>query len=330
MEIQNTPQLNRILVIRRNRMGDMICTLPLLHALRRRYPKAHITVACDREGAAIAQACPAVDKVHVLIRGWLSLAINALRLRGYDAVIAAKGGFDKRLGMLVRLTDAPVRIGFHHAAGKRPSKLYSHPVHLPPADEHQVDTCLRLITPLGGEEKNIEFTLELPPEATAFARELLQERRTPHHRFVAVFSASSNRAHPLSETHNATLIHRLVKETHALVAISCLPTDAERARAHRLAKAAGGESVFVLETPTPLHLSAVIKESALVVTPEGGVGHLAAVMGTPALILWSEGPFEKWKTRADNHRYVRLDYRKRPPTLDDIWQSLRDMVPHAK
>ncbi|HEY0256557.1 MAG TPA: hypothetical protein VGC39_03860, partial [Candidatus Methylacidiphilales bacterium] len=47
------PDSPRILVIRRNRMGDMICTLPLLHALRKGYPTAHLTVACDPAGAPI-------------------------------------------------------------------------------------------------------------------------------------------------------------------------------------------------------------------------------------------------------------------------------------
>src|SRR5260221_2660478 len=87
----------RILVIRRNRMGDMIYTLPLLHALRRHYPQAHLTVACDPLGAPIAQACAAVDEVIMLEPGWnpwQAALINASQLQDYDLVIAAKGGFD--------------------------------------------------------------------------------------------------------------------------------------------------------------------------------------------------------------------------------------------
>jgi len=60
----------RILVIRRNRLGDMVCALPLLHTLREHYPKAHLTVACDPPGRAVAQACAAVDDVLVLEPGW--------------------------------------------------------------------------------------------------------------------------------------------------------------------------------------------------------------------------------------------------------------------
>jgi len=327
MEIQNTPPTpQRLLVIRRNHMGDMICTLPLLYALRRRFPESHITVACDRNGAPIARACPAVNRVHVLTRGWLSLAANVLHLRGYDAAIAVKGGFDRRLGILTRLTDTPIRIGFHHAAGQRPSKLYSHPIPLPPAQEHQVDTCLRLLAPLGVTDLTHDFTLRLPDETTTYALETINRHRLPQHRFVAVVNVSSNRPLPLTEKQFATLIHRLAEELHALVAISCLPSESERAKAQHLIRAAKTKSAFVLETPSPLHLAAVLGQSGLVVTPEGGVGHLAATMGTPGVILWSEGSFEKWHMLAKNHRFVRMDKAEVKPSLNEIWNTVLETM----
>src|ERR1700761_5984118 len=104
----------RILVIRRNRLGDMLYTVPLLHALRRHHPAAHIAVACDQAGVPIAQSCEAVSEVVVLARGWsrwYDAYRNAAALQDYDIVIAAKGGFDRRLAVLTRLTNAPQRIG---------------------------------------------------------------------------------------------------------------------------------------------------------------------------------------------------------------------------
>ncbi len=322
MELENTFEPKRILVIRRNRMGDMICTVPLLHALRRHFPATHIAVACDKEGMAVAQACPAVDDVRVLSRGLIGTAMNAMRLRGYDAVIAAKGGFDNRLARLTRLTDAPVRIGFQSPGAKQKSSHYTHRVS-PSAikGEHQIETCLRLLEPLGITDRSVDLTLRLPDEAVAFAKETIQQRRDAKHRHVVVLNISSNRPIPLSVDHLTALIRRL--ETHgALVAISCLPSKIELARAHRLAARVKSSSTFVLETPDILQLGAVIQKSAFLFTPEGGVGHLAAALGTPALVLWSEGPFEKWKTWADNHHYLRLDQRTSPVTVDDVWDAM--------
>src|SRR5476651_2193902 len=144
------PENPRILVIRRNRMGDMIYTLPLLHALRRHFPQAHLTVACDPLGAPIAQACPAVNDVIVLEPGWnpwQAALKNAARLQDYDWVIAAKGGFDRRLAVLTRLTNGAIRIGFQRRRPHRLSAFYTDTVALPdrPREEHQIDTLLRLL-----------------------------------------------------------------------------------------------------------------------------------------------------------------------------------------
>ena len=96
-------------------MGDMICTLPLIHALRRHYPQAHLAVACDAPGAPIARACMAVDETIVLApRGLLSwmLLRNMRRVQGFDWVVAAKGGFDRRLAKLTKASGGALRVGF--------------------------------------------------------------------------------------------------------------------------------------------------------------------------------------------------------------------------
>ena len=193
------PDDPRILVIRRNRMGDMIYTLPLLHALRRHFPQAHLTVACDPLGAPIAQACPAVNDVIVLEPGWnpwQAAFKNAARLQNYDWVIAAKGGFDRRLAVLTRLTNAAIRIGFERPAD-RPSAYYTDPVALPgePHEEHQVDTLLRLLKPVGLVKPTgftVDLSLRLPDSAREFAAEILAR---PPFALVPPFHADQSQQH---------------------------------------------------------------------------------------------------------------------------------------
>jgi ADP-heptose:LPS heptosyltransferase len=281
-------------------------------------------VACDAEGAAIAQACPAVNKVRVMTRGWIGVAMGAMQLRGYDVVISAKGGFDRRLAMLARLTDAPVRIGY---TKKKKSRYYTHSVPVTHALEHQIQTCMRLLDPLDVQDKSVDLSLRLPESAITFARDLLSQRVTDEHRFVAVLCLSSNRSMPWSETRLITLTRRLITDANALVAISCLPTKSELARAEKFAAKVNLPSIFVLQTPEILQLGAVMRESGIVITPEGGMGHLAAALHTPALVLWGEGPFEKWRTWSDNHRTLRIDRApKRPVTLEDAWQAIGEVV----
>ncbi len=298
----------RVLVIRRNRMGDMICTLPLLYALRRAFPEAHLAVACDARGLPIAQVCPAVNEAILLQGGWnrwLAVIGNARRLRGYDLVIAAKVGFDRRLATLARLTDAPRRIGYENA---ETSSYYTHPVPIPPALEatHQIEATLGLLTPLGMAatfDASTDLRLALPPTALAFADSVLADGPLAGVEKLALFNLSSTTRLKFCDEDFAALAAELAARPQLGVGLVGLPGDRERARAMA---ARAGKRCAAIFTPGPLELAAVLQRAAVLLTGEGGAAHLAGAVGTPAVVLWSEGPFAKWHSRAANHVVLRL------------------------
>ena len=57
------PTLQQILVIRRDNIGDLVCTTPLLTALRRQYPQAWIGVLANSYNAPVLQGNPDLDAV---------------------------------------------------------------------------------------------------------------------------------------------------------------------------------------------------------------------------------------------------------------------------
>jgi len=321
----------RILVIRRNRMGDMIYTLPLLHAIRRHHPKAHITVACDPAGAPIAQACDAVNEVILLQRGGLpglALLKNAARLQDFDWVIAAKGGFDRRLANLASLTNAAVRIGFVEHVD-RPS-LYTDPVALPedPFNEHQIETLLRLLKPLGVVTVNnfaINLSLTVPESSQQQAAAVLAPiGYTP---FILINISSTVRL-KFGDEDFLALISQILSSTNLVVGLVAAPADQPKA-ASMAAQIASGR-VMAMPTSGPLDLAALLQKSTCLFTPEGGAAHLAAAVGKPALILWSEGPFEKWHSRGPNHVFIHAEKGERTVPGERIWQALRPLLPQKK
>lgn len=315
----------RILVIRRNRMGDMICTLPLLHALRKGYPTAHLTVACDPSGAPIAQACTAVNEVVVLKTGWnrwISALQNAAHLQDYDWVIAAKGGFDHRLAVLIRLTNATRRIGFEPGMN-RSSAYYTDPVPLPddPYTEHQIETTLRLLQPLKLSAAAIDLTLSLPKFPREFAATLLaQPPFAVSSRFMLINISSTT---PLKFRMDdfIGLAQRILQAGDLAIGFVAAPTDQSRAR--ELAASLASDRVAAITTPGPLELAALLEHAAFLLTPEGGAAHLAAAMNTPALILWSEGPFQKWRSRGADHTFVHPKSDEAAIPQKRVWQALQ-------
>jgi ADP-heptose:LPS heptosyltransferase len=325
------PDDPRILVIRRNRMGDMIYTLPLLHALRRHFPKAHVTVACDPLGAPIAQACPAVNHVIVLEPGWnpwQAALKNAARLQNYDWVIAVKGGFDRRLAVLTRLTNAAIRIGFERRAD-RPSACYTDPVALPgdPNEEHQIDTLLRLLKPVGLVKPTaftLDLSLRLPDSAREFAAEILARPPFAPSRPFMLINLSSTVGLKFREEDFIALAGRLLGSTDLVIGLVAAPVDQQKAG--EIAACMASHRITAVDTPGPLDLAALLEHAAFLLTPEGGAAHLAAAVGTPALILWSEGPFKKWHSRGRKHAFVHAEPGERTIPVERVWKALQPFL----
>jgi hypothetical protein len=55
----------KILVIRRDNIGDLVCTTPLIHALRTRFPKARLDLLVNSYNAPLLVGHPDVDHLYV-------------------------------------------------------------------------------------------------------------------------------------------------------------------------------------------------------------------------------------------------------------------------
>lgn len=102
----------KILVIRRGGLGDVLMATPLLRALRQYFPSAYVCVLASRQAIGGLDACPWVDRVCELpasMRGWLPL-LYRLRKEKFDTAFILHRFF---LASLVTLwAGIPQRLGF--------------------------------------------------------------------------------------------------------------------------------------------------------------------------------------------------------------------------
>ena len=106
-----------ILVIRRDNIGDLVCTTPLLATLRTRFPEARLGVLANSYNAPVLAGNPDVDDIyaysklkHIGAQGGALAALGhrlsmlwALRRRRLDLVIVAAGIKDERGAGLAKL-----------------------------------------------------------------------------------------------------------------------------------------------------------------------------------------------------------------------------------
>ena len=144
---------SKILLVRLRRIGDVIFTTPAVHALRRRFPGAHLTYIVEPAAAAVVIGNPHLDDVIVAPRGRGPGGVLAdvrlgrrLRAERYDLAIDFHGG--PRASLLTWLSGAPTRIGYT-VAGR--SWMYTDAVDRPRGlrPRHSVENQWDLLTALG-------------------------------------------------------------------------------------------------------------------------------------------------------------------------------------
>src|ERR687885_2545540 len=201
-------EFRRVLLVKLSAVGDVVHTVPVLNALRRRYPAARIDWLLKPGIAELIRHHPAVsDILHFddreWARPWRNLSalgdvaglVATLRARRYDLVIDLHGQF--RTALLTLATGAPVRIGFdrprpevwgaldrtlpkeafrHGWKGAREASwvAYTHRIPLPTLDMHAVDRYLLVGPMLGLPDGPADFAFRIPPEAAARMTGLLR------------------------------------------------------------------------------------------------------------------------------------------------------------
>ncbi|MHB1292092.1 MAG: O-antigen ligase family protein, partial [Sulfuricella sp.] len=115
-----SPSGPQFLVIRRDNIGDLICTTPLIHALRQQYPGATICALVNSYNAPVLANNPDIDAVFAYTKAkhrppgtsvagvyWDRLQLFArLRRMRFDYAILAAPRFQPRLLRLARLAGA--------------------------------------------------------------------------------------------------------------------------------------------------------------------------------------------------------------------------------
>jgi ADP-heptose:LPS heptosyltransferase len=145
-------QVRKILVVRNDNIGDVLCTTPALDALRQAFPQAHIAaVVCTLAEEALSGhraldrlwAYPkAKHKQHGPLGSLLRLGqvLRELRRERFDLVIAPRVSFSTSQGWIAYASAGRWRLGVRPEGKKqRWAFYYNLPAQPPPPGRHEVE-----------------------------------------------------------------------------------------------------------------------------------------------------------------------------------------------
>ena len=181
-------QLNKILVVNVNWLGDVIFSSPVFTNLRRQYPDAYIACLAPSRVKEILECIPSIDEVIIFDEKgahkfpWAKLAlIMQIRRKKFDAVFLLHRSLTRAL--LVWLAGIPVRVGYDE---KSRGVFLTHKVK-PSLAAHRSDHYLNVIESFGINIISREAFLKVDSESIKVADEILKnEGIAPEKSFIAV------------------------------------------------------------------------------------------------------------------------------------------------
>lgn len=167
----------KILVVQTSFLGDVVLTTPLLSAIRRRFPSAHLVVLCTPQAKVLLEGDPAVHEILTddkrgESKGWRGVWRTAAALRARKFTIAFSPHKSFRSGLLLFLAGIPNRVGFRRSAGWF---FYHHRVDRD-ASRHDAERMLSLLKPFGAapETDGGELRVVADPRAESRVDELFR------------------------------------------------------------------------------------------------------------------------------------------------------------
>jgi heptosyltransferase I len=323
-------EFSRILLIKPSALGDVVHTLPVLVKLRARYPRAQIDWLITPENAEVVRYHPALSNVVLFARRdfskrgrrWRAFVsffdlLKQIRSAKYELIIDMHG--QVRSAFFALISGARVRIGFdrpvkrgltvsaehdlknipsHGWRGAREGSwiAYTHRIPIPTLDVHAIDRYLWVAPLLGLDDKPLDLTIHLSPQATNKVNRLLEEHGVPASKPLVVLVPGT-----IWETKHWTIegfagVARQFLQDGFAVALAGTTRDQQRCR--QIAAAAPGTCDLSGKT-TPADLAALIRRAEVAVTNDSGSMHVAASLGKPMVSVFGPtnpvhiGPYER-------------------------------------
>lgn len=302
---------NKILVIRGGAIGDFILTLPVLSALRDRFPKSTIAVMGYPHIVQLAQLGSLADEIKSIESRELApfFAPNArlpeetTRFFGSAAVIISY------LYDPDEIFQDNVHRCFHGtfiAGPHRPSESLK---------IHATETFLR---PL---ERLAIFSADPTPRIN-----IQRQTRTAQDDFIwlAVHPGSGSEAKNWPESKWTELFKELSKINKLKILL--VGGEAEGDKIDRLASLIPGERLELARCLPLKDLAIRMNECDAFIGHDSGITHLAAALGLEGIVLWGPSEPAIWRPRSEKFRIIKSEIGINYIRVDEVLCQLKTLL----
>ncbi len=299
-----TRKIKKILVLRNDRLGDLILSLPAISALKDSYSQAHLGILIQDYTRDVLWNNPAVDEIIIDNGQNIFELAHKIREKNFDMAVILYPNW--RNGWLCWLSNIPYRIG----TGYKPvgmlfnKRVY---IHRTKVVHHEIDYCLRLAEEAGAQlTSKRDITLQIKDEDKLYAQSLLNKYNllsaSP---LIGIHPGSGGSALNWSKESYAMLVDGLSERYKTSVVLSGSAQEYDLIEQIKQKISKTNIKPINLAGQTNLgQLMAIFSFYHLFIGPSTGPMHLAAGLGIPVIALFpplpSQSP-DKWGPSGKGH-----------------------------
>ncbi|GAB5046714.1 glycosyltransferase family 9 protein [Thermodesulfovibrio sp. TK110] len=351
--------LTKILFIRRDNIGDLICTTPAIHAVRKAYPEAKIGILVNSYNAEALMNNPDIDEVYIYEKAkhvpeknkfsvWLNNAKILIKIRKerYDVAIAC-GSYSPRLARYTYMTQARIRIGYLPKNIDK-SLFYNIPLKEPEKPIHEVERVFNLLSPL--EIDGLPDKLRVFPSTAEIKKvwEFLKRKSLTNARddrflsdtsslqdgklLIALHISSRKPENRWSAEKFTQLAKTILKKNNAEIMFLWSPGSEKNPyhpgddeKAELIIKSM--PQIIPYRTNHLRELIAALSFANLVVCLDGGAMHIAAALGKPIVTIWGSTDPHRWRPWGVKHIILQgSDKKAENVDVERVFEAIKQLL----
>ncbi len=313
----------RILVVRADRIGDVILSTPIFNAIKKNYSKAHLTVLVQEMVVPLVNGLLPVDRCmvfdpngrHAGIRGFFKLLKEIQKEQFHIAVVLQSHW---KIAAALFFARVPSRIGpwsklhsfLFYNLGVRQRRDH--------VEMHETDYNLQLLRRLQIRvgSRSISTQVSISRAVRQKARIWLQKKGwSPEKKLIVIHPGMQSEALNWPYSHYEDLVIELLKDQRQLL-LSGGPRDAlildrikSRIEAFKKENTVSVDPMFYYGDNPIDFLGGLFSFSDLVVAPSSGPLHLAVALGRPVVTFYSPIRIQsaiRWGPYLDDEKNVSI------------------------
>jgi len=276
----------RILVVRTDRIGDVLLTTPVLKSLRDNYPSSYIAMMVSSYTRECVDGNPYLDRVIIFDKEkynglFATLKFSRfLKRENFDVVLIFNP--TARLHFLMFLARIRERIGYDWRAPFLLTKALHHTKQ--EGMRHELEYNFDLLKPLGIEEVTRELYMPIKEASENFVEALLKEAGiSTQDRIVALCPSASCVSRLWSPERYAQVADRLAARHIKVVLVS---DKIHHGIVEKVLDRATSSVIDLSGRFSLSELASFFKRCALLISNDSGPVHIAVAVGTPVISIF--------------------------------------------